>query len=451
MAGQRVIWSVKQLIYHVSDTIDQNPKLKNVWVEGEISNFTHYPSGHMYFSLKDESTRVRCVMFSRYNRYILFHPQNGDRVMIRGEMEIYSRDGQIQLKALEMRKSGMGDLYQRYLQLKEKLERQGLFANKRPLPVHPRVIGVVTSQHGAAVRDIITTIGRRSPHVKILLFPVAVQGVSASREISYAIEQMNQLDEQIDLLIVGRGGGSLEELWAFNEEIVVRSIANSRIPVISAVGHETDTTLSDFAADLRAATPTAAAELAVPDSGGLKEQLERLTLRLQKTMQNAISFQRNRFRSLWDRPVFQQPDARMDSFHQRLDFLTDRLQRQQTNILKQQSYRLEQISERLRREHPVYYLQQLRDKMEKLELQLHKVTKQVLKEKDTRFSYAVAHLDALSPLKVMQRGYSLVTRFQSKQIVRSVHEVQPGDLLRIELQDGILKCQIWGAEEKKDE
>ncbi|WP_044640381.1 exodeoxyribonuclease VII large subunit [Risungbinella massiliensis] len=451
MTEKRQVWSVKQLILHVTDILDQSPKLKNVWVEGEVTNFTHYASGHMYFTLKDENSKIRCVMFSRYNRLLLFHPKNGDRVTIRGEMELYERDGLLQLKAVEMRKSGMGDLYSRFLQLKEKLEQEGIFSReKRPLPEHPRTIGVITSKHGAAVRDIITTVRRRSPHVGILLFPVAVQGISASREVAYAIEQMNERTD-LDLLIVGRGGGSLEELWAFNEEMVVRAIAKSRIPIISAVGHETDTTLSDYVADVRAATPTAAAELAVPDGLALEDQLARLESRLKRAVEQKWSRDSERLRSLWERPVFQQPSARVDPYHQRLDFLVHRLERHKHHRVNTLATKVDNLFIRLTRQHPHLHMVVLHDKIEELSRRLVRVSLEQQKKRKERLVRSIAHLDALSPLKVMQRGYSLVYRYSTEQLIKSISEVQPGDLLKIKLSDGRLKCQIWGVEEKSDE
>ncbi len=245
--------------------LEGNDRLQNVWVRGEISNFTHHTSGHMYFSLKDADSRLKCIMFASYNQKLAFIPREGAKVLACGNISVYERDGQYQFYVTQMQPDGIGSLFMAFEQLKKKLEAEGLFAPaaKKPIPRFPKAIGVITSPTGAAVRDIITTLQRRHPSVPVLLYPVLVQGKQAAPSIVKAIRDMNEMNE-VDVLIVGRGGGSLEELWAFNEEIVARAIHASVLPVISAVGHETDFTIADFAADLRAATPTAAAELAVP-------------------------------------------------------------------------------------------------------------------------------------------------------------------------------------------
>ena len=277
MRETRLIYSVREITRRIKDLFEENNDLQDVWIRGELSNFTHHSSGHMYFTLKDENSRMRAVMFAGNNRFLRFIPKNGARVIIRGSITIYERDGQYQLYAREMQPDGIGSLYLAYEQLKEKLANEGLFdpRNKKEIPLYPQTIGVITSPTGAAIRDIITTIRRRYPLGRILLLPVLVQGEQAAASISWAIAEMNRRMEA-DVLIIGRGGGSIEELWAFNEEIVARSIFHSQIPVISAVGHETDFTISDFVADIRAATPTAAAELAVPHMQELRENIRRL-------------------------------------------------------------------------------------------------------------------------------------------------------------------------------
>ncbi|WP_231503503.1 exodeoxyribonuclease VII large subunit, partial [Paenibacillus sp. 1-18] len=254
--------------------LETDQVLSDVWIRGEISNFTHHSSGHMYFTLKDEGSRIRSIMFATHNKRLPFVPKEGTRVIARGNVSVYERDGQYQFYATQMQPDGIGSLYLAFEQLKQKLDAEGLFdiARKRHLPAHPTTIGVITSPTGAAVRDIITTLQRRYPQAGIVLYPVLVQGKGAGPSIVKAIEAMNRMQDA-QVMIVGRGGGSLEELWAFNEEAVARAIYASVIPVISAVGHETDFTIADFVADLRAATPTAAAELAVPHQGELRDQL----------------------------------------------------------------------------------------------------------------------------------------------------------------------------------
>lgn len=444
--SEREIWSVAQLVAHLSKLVDQDEQSKAVWVEGELSNFTHHASGHMYFTLKDESAKMRAVMFKWSNRLLLFKPKNGDRVMIRGELYVYERDGQVQLKVLEMRNSGLGDLYSKYIQLKEKLETEGLFHQpKKILPSHPRKVGVITSSHGAAVRDIITTMKRRYPLARILLMPVAVQGVHAAKEVATAIDEMNRLAE-VDLLIVGRGGGSLEELWAFNEEIVVRSIAQSVIPVISAVGHETDTTLSDFAADVRAATPTAAAELAVPNFEELEHRFAALYQRLQNSPSQLLNQKREQLDRLAERPVLRQPGAQLDQFSQRLDYLDRDLYRLLRKKMVDLELTYERSTSRLRYHRPHDRIRAYRERILQLQKEQTKALNQKLHQEATRYERSLAKLDALSPLKVLQRGYSVAFRFQGE-LVRTVNQVRPGDLLRVRVSDGVLKCQVFGSEE----
>lgn len=283
MAAERQVYSIKELNRYIRMKLDSDNLLSDVWIRGEISNFTHHGSGHMYFTLKDESSRIKAIMFASHNQRLPFIPKEGARVIARGNVTVYERDGQYQFYATHMQPDGIGSLYLAYEQLKSKLEKEGLFAEarKRSLPRFPKCIGVITSPTGAAVRDIVITLQRRFPQVAIVIYPVLVQGKGAAPSIVKAIGALNAMGEA-DVLIVGRGGGSLEELWAFNEEEVARAISASRIPVISAVGHETDFTIADFAADLRAATPTAAAELAVPHAGELAAQLLQLQQRLRQ-------------------------------------------------------------------------------------------------------------------------------------------------------------------------
>ena len=280
---QREVFSVSQINAYAKNLLENQPELQNIWVEGEISNYRRQYSGHLYFSLKDEKSSIRCVMFSSRAKFLPFEPENDMKVMVKASVSIYERDGQFQLYLNRMEPLGVGSLALAFEQLRNRLSEEGLFDSdkKKLLPFLPKTVGVVTSPTGAAVHDIISVISRRNPGVNILLAPVLVQGPGAAEEIAKAIELFNR-EENVDVLIVGRGGGSLEELWAFNEEIVVRAIYASAIPIISAVGHETDFTLSDFTADIRAATPSAAAELAVPDLYILKEQIAQLSTSLNR-------------------------------------------------------------------------------------------------------------------------------------------------------------------------
>ncbi len=323
MFTQRQALSVTELVRYLRTILEEDEGLFSVWVRGEISNFHHHVRGHMYFTLKDESSRIRAVMFAGNNRRLRFMPRDGDQVLARGYVSMYERDGQVQLYVLEMQPDGVGELYVAFQRLKEKLEAEGLFDAelKKPLPFLPQRVGVITAPGGAAVRDIITTLRRRYPIAQVLIYPVPVQGEEAPQAIADALDFMNRR-EDVDVLIVGRGGGSLEELWAFNEEKVVRSIHRSRIPVVSAVGHETDVTISDLAADVRAATPTAAAELVAPSLHELEDRLAVLADRLGRSLEKLLLRKRERLEGLRSLAALQHPRRRLRQYEQRLDQLS---------------------------------------------------------------------------------------------------------------------------------
>ncbi|MFC7440965.1 exodeoxyribonuclease VII large subunit [Laceyella putida] len=450
--SEREVWSVTDLVQHLYYKLENDDSLKGVWVEGEISNFSqHTHSRHMYFTLKDENATLNAVMFAGNNRRLRFVPKNGDRVLVKGYVSIYQKGGSLQFYAQDMRLSGVGDLYVAFQRLKEQLAAEGLFeAPKKAIPDFPKTVGVVTSAHGAAVRDIISTMRRRFPLTRILLFPVSVQGEKAPHEIAAAIEQMN-LHREADVLIVGRGGGSIEELWAFNEEIVARTIYRSELPIISAVGHETDVTISDFVADVRAATPTAAAELAVPHIEEMEERVALLKQRLLRAQASALSRARERLEKSVDHPIFKYPHARLHQYVQRRDELEARLMRAMAQLVKEKSHRLASERVRLATHHPQERIKQMREKIATLKRQHRQEMMRKLKEWRQKHHSLVAQLDALSPLKVMQRGYSLVYRHGSNQLVKSSQQVQPGDLIRVRLADGQIKCQVWRSEGKSDE
>ncbi|MCH5584201.1 exodeoxyribonuclease VII large subunit [Shimazuella sp. AN120528] len=442
------VWTVRQLVAHLTSLVTKDPKSQSLRVEGEISNFTHHASGHMYFTLKDESARMRVVFFARFARYLLFKPKNGDRVTIRGQLDVYDRDGQVQIRALEMRNSGQGDLFTRFQSLKEQLEKEGVFQREKlPLPSHPKRIGLITSPYGAAVRDIITTLQRRYPQANVLLYPVQVQGDVAAWEISQAIEEMNRRVE-VDVLIVGRGGGSIEELWAFNEEMVVRSIANSTIPIISAVGHETDTTLSDFAADVRAATPTAAAELAVPNQEDLKMRFSSLASRLALLPKKLLDSRRTEVNRLIERPIFQHPNRRLIPHQEKFQYLTKRLNQGLAANYSREERRLERFIHQLESRQPRTQVTNAKAKLERISREKDFLFQQSLEQKEKQFERLVTRLESVSPLAVMKRGYSLVYRLSGNKLVTSAEQVNPGDLIDVQLAEGKLKCQVWKKEEE---
>lgn len=444
-------FSITELVRHLRLHLEQDELLSRVWVRGEISNFSRHRSGHMYFTLKDGESRIPAVMFAGNNRRLLFSPKNGDEVFARGYVSVYERGGQVQLYVQEMSQSGLGDLYTAYLALKERLEKEGLFtAPKKPLPFLPSRVGVVTSPNGAAIRDILTTIRRRSPIVHIQLHPVPVQGEMAPSAIAEAIDSFNQMGE-VDVIIVGRGGGSLEELWAFNEEIVARSIYGSQIPVISAVGHETDFTIADFVSDLRAATPTAAAEMVAPDLLELGERVYKLKIRLQGALNKSLLQARKHLSSLEQRPIMRQPSSRLLKEHrQRLDLLHNSLTWGIKGVVDQQQRRWEKLQLQLMGQRPDSHIYAWREQLRQLERRFSAAIEKKCRSARMEWLRLTGQLDALSPLKVMQRGYALVYRYNEQQLIKTVEDVQPGDLLRIRLADGKLNCQVWGREALPD-
>ncbi|OKP85281.1 exodeoxyribonuclease VII large subunit [Paenibacillus helianthi] len=448
MAADRQIYSIKELNRYIRMKLDSDVVLSDVWVRGEISNFTHHGSGHMYFTLKDESSRIKSIMFASHNQRLPFVPKEGTKVIARGNVTVYERDGQYQFYATHMQPDGIGSLYLAYEQLKNKLELEGLFeaARKRPLPRFPRCIGVVTSPTGAAVRDIIITLQRRFPQVAVVLYPVLVQGKGAGPSIVKAIDNLNAMGEA-DVLIVGRGGGSLEELWAFNEEAVARAIAASRIPVISAVGHETDFTIADFAADLRAATPTAAAELAVPHAAELAAQLRTAQQRLRQGLLRRSQRGGERLASLQRSLELVGPRRQLAQHAQRLDMLRGGLLRAARDRHGRARERQAVLHHSLQRFHPQASVSAARRRTESITRELAGAMQVRLQEKRSHFAAELRHLDALSPLKVMSRGYSLVYDEQEEHLIKSLNEVELGDMVNIKLNDGQLSCQVWGMKE----
>jgi exodeoxyribonuclease VII large subunit len=405
----------------------------------------------MYFTLKDSDSRIKSIMFGKQNQRLAFMPREGAMVLARGNISVYERDGQYQFYVTEMQPDGIGGLYLAYEQLKQRLETEGLFAQhrKKTIPRFPKAIGVITSPTGAAVRDIVITLHRRFPTVPILLFPVLVQGKQAASSIVKAIQYMN-LQQEVDVLIVGRGGGSLEELWAFNEEAVARSIYASLIPIISAVGHETDFTIADFVADLRAATPTEAAELAVPHHLDLRQQLGQFTQQLQRGLFRGLQAKRERLDRVKRSPFLQSPRKQLLQPTERLDRLTEQLQYRIKRFSTRADQRLMKLRQRLSGFNPreqALYVRRHKDNAEK---QLLQAMHAILKTQKLRCEGQFRHLDALSPLKVMQRGYSLVYDEKKRHLIKSINQLQLGDVVNIALTDGRIDCHVWAMEEKTD-
>lgn len=446
MRDQKAL-SVKELTRYIKMKLEGDAVLSDVWVRGEISNFTHHSSGHMYFTLKDESSRIKTIMFASANQRLAFRPKEGMMVIARGNISVYDRDGQYQLYVQHMQPDGIGSLFLAYEQLKKKLEKEGLFApeRKKPIPRFPRAIGVITSPTGAAVRDIITTLHRRYPAVHILLYPVLVQGSGAAPAIAAAIKQMNEAAE-VDVLIVGRGGGSLEELWAFNEEVVARSIVDSQLPVISAVGHETDYTIADFVADLRAATPTAAAELAVPHVLELRQQIGAYQHRLSQSVLAMMKNRRQQLERLIQSPFLRDPMRQLAGPAERLDRLQEQLIFQLRGRMSRAGERVSQLKYRIARYHPREQISSMHSRLERAGLRLVQSVEARKRDSAHQLTLAIRQLDALSPLKIMQRGYSLVYDDKEQTLIKSLDQVQLGDRLTIRVQDGTIGCKVRSME-----
>ena len=398
------VLSITQLNEYIRGRMDADPLLNQVAVRGEISNYKLYPSGHHYFTLKDESSALKCVMFKGNAMRLRFRPENGMKIIAMGKVSVFPRDGAYQLYCTAMAMDGIGDLYAAFEQLKRKLEAQGLFdpAHKKPLPKFPGTIGIITSSAGAAVHDMLRILRKRYPLSHVRLLPVRVQGSEAPGEIAAAIRYANYY-KLADLLIVGRGGGSIEDLWAFNDERVAYAIYESEIPVISAVGHEPDVTISDFVADLRAATPSNAAELAVPDQ---------------------------------------------DALHQNLDSMTAAMVSSLDRQIKSAKRHLEVLSQSPALQSPVGYLQQREKSLELLKNRMIAAQNQNITRKNQQYIAAVSKLDAMSPLKVLSRGYAM-TQNQSGEVIRSVDQVELGERITINLSNGKLSATVMNKEESK--
>ncbi len=393
--------TVTQLIHALKQLVEESFLLDEVWIRGEISNFTRHSSGHLYFTLKDEGARLSCVMFRSQARALKFNPAEGVAVQVQGRLSVYEKLGQVQLYVEAMAEAGLGDLHQAFEKLKAKLEAEGLFdpGRKKALPPLPQRIGIITSPTGAAVRDIIKILRRRRPNLDILIIPAQVQGDEAPASLVRALQEAGRF-RHLDLVIIGRGGGSLEELWAFNDERVARAIVDFPLPIIAAVGHETDFTIADWVADLRAPTPSAAAELAVPEQAALALQLESCQKRLLAAIRRKLQTNRIELKRLTRSRVFQAPRRMVDQRRQDLDLLSERMLR---------------------------------------------VIRHNLSLERERYYKVLGKLDSLSPLATLQRGYSIVERADGVFVKRS-DQVQTGDRVRVILASGRLQCEIVAKE-----
>ncbi|PLR99876.1 exodeoxyribonuclease VII large subunit [Bacillus sp. T33-2] len=448
MDEQRYL-TVNALTKYIKRKFDADRHLHDVLVKGEISNFKQHSSGHMYFTLKDERARILAVMFSSNNRSMKFKPENGMQVLVRGDITVYEAGGQYQIYIKEMHPDGVGDMYLAYEQLKERLEKEGLFSpiHKKKLPKYPETVGIITSPTGAAIRDILTTIKRRYPITNILIFPALVQGEQAARSIVNAILTANQRTD-IDVLIVGRGGGSIEELWSFNEEAVARAIFSSTIPVISAVGHETDFTIADFVADLRAPTPTGAAELAVPHIDELMDRLLNSQSRLLRAMKEKLNVQQERLGRLKKSYAFRYPRRLYEQKLEQVDKWTESLKRGAGKLYETKTESYLQLHRRLARNHPEELRKEAVESHSRLTRSLNRAMAGILNEKRKEFSGKVSTLEALSPLKIMDRGYSLAYSGDGKLIKRTA-QVKVDETIHVKLSDGNIECTVTNVEERE--
>ena len=397
------VYSVGQVNTYIRNMFTQDFVLNRVSVRGEISNLKYHTSGHIYFTLKDASAAIACVMFAGARGGLAFRMSNGQQVIVDGAVNVYERDGKYQLYATKIRQDGAGELYEKFLELKEELEEMGMFAPeyKQPIPKFVRRLGVVTAPTGAAIRDIINIATRRNPGIRIILYPAKVQGEGAAESVAAGLAALDALG--VDVIIVGRGGGSIEDLWAFNEETVARAIFSCHTPVISAVGHETDTTIADFVADLRAPTPSAAAELAVADVTAWLQALDEDALQLQRIMQRMIKDARSRLRECELRMRYAKPQQRLMQQKQRLDEYEERLRRAMQSLLEQTRHQLALSEERLRR---------------------------------------------FSPYEKLESGYGCILTEDGRRI-RSVSQVAPGEVVQIYLADGRMTARIQEVKETK--
>lgn len=434
--------TVSALTKYIKYKFDKDPHLGRVYLTGEISNFRLRPT-HQYFSLKDENAIISATMFQSAFKKIQFRPEEGMKVLVIGKVSVFEKSGQYQINIEHMEPDGVGALYLAYEQLKKKLETEGLFSlPKKPIPQFPKKIAILTSESGAVIQDIQTTVARRFPIVQLVLYPTVVQGVHAVNSILKNLDLVEQ--EDYDVVIIGRGGGSIEDLWAFNEEPVVRRVAELSIPVISSVGHETDTTLIDFVSDMRAATPTAAAEIATPVLMEIHQQLRNLQTRLEQALSRQLQIKRERMQALANASIFQNPERIYQVYQQRVDQLEMRLQQMMQQSVQHKRQQLVKNQHRLELGSPSRRVQTEKQALQYLAKRLEQAQGQLMKDKKQQFQRAIQQLDLLSPLKIMNRGYGILQ--QEETIIKSVDQLEVNQELTIQLVDGTVRSKVTSVE-----
>ena len=415
--------TISDLNRYIKAKFDVDSNLNNVYLKGEISNFKHHSRGHFYFTLKDEGSRIAAVMFNFNASKVNFEPEDGMKVLVTGRIGVYEATGTYQIYVNTMDIDGVGNLYLEFEKLKKKLADEGLFdiSHKRKIPKYPKTIGIITAPTGAAIRDIISTIKRRYPIAKTILFPALVQGVGAKESV---VKQLKKAQEYgLDVIICGRGGGSIEDLWCFNEEVVARAIYDSKIPVISAVGHEIDFTIADFVADLRAPTPTGAAEMAVPNLTDLNNYLNQLKIRGTKAIENIINEKENKIQAIKNKQILKNPLSIYEIKEQKLDNLLDHLSLCINNKLKEDALRYQKIVDNI----------------------LFKEPKKILESKEYQFNILLKTVTILNPMRILESGYSVVK--SKDKVITSVKLINKDDLLTITLKDGVAEAKVISKED----
>jgi len=433
-------YSITALNKAIKNMFDSKPELNRVYIKGEISNFKHHTRGHFYFTLKDENSRIAAVMFASYASNINFEPEDGMKVLVSGRVTVYEATGGYQIYVDDMQLDGLGNLYLEYEKLKKKLETEGLFdvSYKKPIPKYPKRIGIITAPTGAAIRDILSTIKRRYPICETILFPALVQGTGAKESIVEQITRAQDFD--LDVIICGRGGGSIEDLWAFNEEIVARAIFASKIPIISAVGHEIDFTIADFVADLRAPTPTGAAEMAVPNLVDLRTLIEQYKIRSNENIKNIINYNMKRLDALKSSYVLKNPLVLYEVKEQKLDNFIDRANTIMNKYINDYTVRLNNIKSSYVLKNPLAMYEAKGEKIKGFVEILNKIIKANLSDNNHRYDILLNKLDLLNPLNILSKGYSVLS--SGDKVIKSSKDVKVNDEVNVRLHEGKIKAVV---------
>lgn len=431
---------VSALNNYIKLLIDDSSFLHKVYLKGEISNFKNHMSGHLYFTLKDEESKISAIMFRNKTIDLKFTPEDGKKVLVEGRVSSYPSQGTYQIYVEKMEEDGLGNLYVLYEQLKSKLQKEGLFdeSKKKRIPKYPQKIGIITAPAGAAIKDILSTLKRRYPIAETLLFPALVQGKSAAPDIARQIENAKNYD--LDVLIVGRGGGSIEDLWAFNEEIVARAIYHCPIPVISAVGHEIDFTISDFVADLRAPTPTGAAELAVPTIDEVKQSLNSYQSKLSLCIRNQLNVSSHSLEQLKSSYVLKNPMMLYENKIQKLDNLNEQLNVILTRFLEQKRNQLEKIVNSFILKNPLLLYQRQKDVLQRQVNQISFLIHRLLENKEHELAISINTLKLVNPLNLLEKGYSLISK--DDKIIKSCNDLKAKDKIQIQMKDGSIHASV---------